>query len=34
MVEEYFPEVSPMGKVELEEHLASERNVPPEIMPS
>ena len=34
MVEEYLAEVPPMGKIELEEHLASQSNVPPKIVPS
>jgi hypothetical protein len=34
MIEEHLAEVSPMGKIELEEHLAPQRNVPPKIMPS
>lgn len=33
VVEEYLAEVPPMGKIELEEHLAPQRNVPPEIVP-
>jgi len=34
MVEEYLSKVSPVSKVELEEHLASERDVPPKVVPS
>jgi hypothetical protein len=34
VVEEHLAEVSPMGKIELEEHLAPQRNVPPKIVPS
>ena len=34
MVEEHLTKVPPMGKIELEEHLAPQRNVPPEIVPS
>ena len=34
MVEEYLTKVPPMGKVELEEHLASQRDMPPKIVPS
>jgi len=34
MVKEYLSEVPPMGKVELEEHLASERDMPPKVVPS
>ena len=34
MVEEYLTKVPPMGKVELEEHLASQRDVPPKVVPS
>ena len=33
VVEEHLAEVPPMGKIKLEEHLAPQRNVPPEIMP-
>jgi hypothetical protein len=33
VVEEHLTEVPPMGKIELEEHLAPQRNVPPEIVP-
>ena len=34
VIEEHLAEVSPMGKIELEEHLAPKRNVPPKIVPS
>lgn len=34
MVEEYLAEVPPMREIELEEHLAPQRDVPPEIVPS
>ena len=34
MVEEYLSKVPPVCKVELEEHLASERDVPPKVVPS
>jgi len=34
MVEEYLSKVPPVGKVELEEYLASERDVPPKVVPS
>ena len=34
MVEEHLSKVPPMSKVELEEHLTSERDVPPKIVPS
>ena len=34
MVEEYFSKVPPMSEVELEEHLASESDVPPKVVPS
>lgn len=34
MVEEYLAKVPSMGKIELEEHFAPQRNVPPEIVPS
>ena len=33
VVEEHLAEVPSMGKIELEEHLAPQRNVPPEIVP-
>ena len=34
MVEEHLAEVAPMSKIKLEEHLAPQRNVSPEIVPS
>jgi hypothetical protein len=34
MVEEHLAKVPPMGEIELEEHLAPQRNVPPKIVPS
>jgi len=34
MVEEHLAEVPPMGKIELEEHLAPQRDVPPKVVPS
>lgn len=34
MVEEHLAEVPPMSEIELEEHLASKRDVPPKIVPS
>ena len=33
MIEEYLAEVSSVGKIELEEYLAPQCNVPPKIMP-
>jgi len=33
MVEEHLTEVPPMCKIELEEYLAPQRNVPPKIVP-
>ena len=33
MVEEYLSKVPPMSKVELEEHLASERDMSPKVVP-
>ena len=33
MIEEHLTEVPPMGKIELEEHLAPQRNVSPKIVP-
>ena len=34
MVEEHLAEVTSMSKIELEEHLASQRDMPPKIVPS
>lgn len=33
MIEEHLAEVSPMGKVKLEEHLAPQCDVPSKIVP-
>ena len=34
MVEEHLAEVTSMSKIELEEHLAPQRDMPPKIVPS
>ena len=33
MIEKYLAEVSAVGKIELEENLAPQRNVPPKVVP-
>ena len=33
MIEKYLAEVSTVGKIELEENLAPQRNMPPKIVP-
>lgn len=33
MIKENFTEIPPMGEIELEEHLAPQRYVPPEVVP-
>ena len=34
VIKENLAEIPPMGEIELEEHLAPQCNVPPEIVPS
>ena len=34
MIKEHLAEVPSVGKIELEEHLAPQRNMPPKIVPS
>lgn len=34
MIKEHLAKVPPVGEIELEEHLASQSNVPPKIVPS
>ena len=34
MIKENFTKVPPMGEIKLEEHLAPQSNVPPEVVPS